>query len=277
MANADNEVLLHKYVETQVETISPFKLRSNALKLEADSLVVNNNEGLEQAKKLRKEIIAHENTVEAARKAITSQFDSVTKSLITLQREVLYPVVEARAVVGDKVLSYEAELERIRQIEVDRVNKIITLLVDHVDVARIRSLKELSSYEELFEARVKALKETDAKIPEIISLIGDVRYNISEQRDHIRRLEAQSNEAKRNELERQAQQAKAQKDAAAAARTVASAPKTGSRMRMTFEIINPDAIPRELCVPSEALIRNYINEHNLESLDGVLIKRERVL
>ncbi len=280
MADAKNEAMLHQYVETQVATISPFKVKSEALKKDVEALVLDSPEAVENAKKLRKEIIAHENLVEGERKAITGQFDAVTKSLITLQRDVLAAAVEAKAELGKKVIAYEDELEKQAIAEKQRVQKILEAFVnnDGVSIGQIRSLKDLAAYEEKIEGRVTNMKPEHAAMPQMISMIADIRTAIAERRDTIRRIDQESNEAKQNDLQRQADQARAAKEAKAAEKAVAPAVvKTGSRTRMTFQIVNPDQVPRELCVPSEKLIREYINENNSEHLDGVLIKRERVL
>lgn len=280
MADAKNQAQLQTYIEREVATISPLKQRSTALKKQVTDLVVNDSESVETAKALRKDLIAHEKDVENMRKDVTRQLDDVKKTLIAAERDVLAPAVEAKTELGKKVVAYEEELERQAAAEKERVDKIITALVenDGVHIYQIRSLKALDLYEGKFETRIKHLKDEDAKLAQVISIIADVRTAIGEQRDKIRRLDAESNEAKRNDLERQAEQQRAEKEARAAEKSqTVAAPKTGSRVRMTFEIVNPDQIPRELCVPSETLIRNFINENNLEHLDGVLIKRERVL
>lgn len=282
MAQAENEILLHQYTEQAVEQISPYKLRSNDIKSRIDDLEVNDADGVKLAKDLKKEITTHEKLVEGDRKSFTTQLDKVKSTFIAKEREVLEPLVEARKTLSDKVVAYETEQERLAAIEQDRQRDIIKGLVENggVGVHQIRSLKDLAAYEEKFEARIVKLKEDDAKLAAVISVIADVRTAINERRDTIRRLDKESTEAKQNDLERQADQARAEKQAAAARKEevkTTAQPKAGVRTRMSFEIVNPDSIPRELCEPSPALIRAYINENNLEHLDGVLIKRERVL
>lgn len=281
MTTAAGQAQLQTYIEQEVATISPLKVRSELLKKQVTDLKITNSDDVTVAKGLRKDIIAHENAVSDMRLDITRQLNDVTKTLIAAERDVLAPAVEAKADLGKKVVAYEDELERVRLVEVDRVNKIIKALVDNdgVSIYQIRTLRDLAAYESIFVTRVSQLSPADAKIADVIKVIADVNYGISEQRDKIRRLDAESNEAKRRELERDAEKAKAAKEAEIAARSVktTAAPKTGSRIRMTFEIVHPDQIPRELCVPSDTLIRAYINDNNLEHLDGVLIKRERVL
>lgn len=281
MSTANSQAQLQTYIEQEIATISPLKVRSENLKKQVNDLTISGSDDVTVAKGLRKDIIAHEKAVSEMRLGVTRQLNEVTTSLINAERDVLAPAVEAKAEIGKKVIAYEDELERQRLVEVDRVNKIIKALVDNdgVGIYQIKSLKDLSAYEDKFEARVTKLKETDAKLAEVIKVISEIRYGINEHRDKIRRLDAESNEAKRRQLEREAEAAKAAKEAELAARSekTTAAPKTGSRVRMTFEIIKPELIPRELCVPNDALIRAYINDNNLEHLDGVLIKRERVL
>lgn len=282
MADANNQVKLHAYIEAEVATISPLEARSKELEKQAQDLKIETAEDVDTAKQLRKDIIAHDKAVNGMRLEITRQLDDVKKTLINAERNVLAPNVHAKTLVGDKILAYEAEQERLAALEKERQHKIITALVENggVQIYQIRSLKDLAAYEEKFEKRVTELNEDDAKLASVISIIADVRYAISERRDTIRRLDKESNEAKQRELERQAEQARAEKEAskqAKAADKAAAQPKTGSRVRMTFEIVKPELVPRELCVPSDALIRAYINDNNLEHLDGVLIKREKVL
>ena len=282
MADSKNQVKLHAYIEAEVATISPLEARSKELEKAAQDVEVKTADDVDTAKQIRKDIIAHDKAVNGMRLEITRQLDDVKKTLINAERSVLAPNVAAKQIVSDKILAYEEEQERLAILEKERQDKIITGLVENggVHIYQIRSLKDLAAYEEKFEQRITELNEDDAKIASVISIIADVRYAISERRDTIRRLDKESNEAKQRELERQAEQARAIQEAAKQAKAEAKAvaqPKTGSRTRMTFEVVNPDAVPRELCVPSDKLIREYINANNLEHLDGVLIKRERVL
>lgn len=282
MATADNQVKLHAYIEAEVATISPLEARSKELEQEAEALKIETAEDVDTAKQLRKDIIAHDKAVNGMRLEITRQLDDVKKTLINAERNVLAPNAKAKDLVGGKILAYEAEQERLAALEKERQHKIITALVENggVQIYQIRSLKDLTAYEDKFEKRITELNEDDAKLASVISIIADVRYAISERRDTIRRLDKESNEAKQKQLEREAEQARATQEAAKqqkVATKAAAQPKTGSRVRMTFEIVKPELVPRELCVPSETLIRAYINDNNLEHLDGVLIKREKVL
>ena len=88
---------LQEYVDSQVATISPFKIKSQELLEQAKAKEVTDDATAKEAVAIRKLITSHRTEVKNARLAITRNFDSVKSQFIDAEKDVLAPATERYA------------------------------------------------------------------------------------------------------------------------------------------------------------------------------------
>ena len=85
---------LQEYVDSQVATISPFKIKSQELLEQAKAKEITDDVTAKEAVAIRKLITSHRTEVKNARLAITRNFDSVKSQFIDAEKDVLAPAEE---------------------------------------------------------------------------------------------------------------------------------------------------------------------------------------
>lgn len=282
-----------------LEEISPLMARSLDLQKQAEEIIVTDTESLKQAIDIKKQITAYRKEVQDKRLEITRPINDVVSQFITKEKEITLPLDKGQTAIGEKVMEYEREQERIRREEEERVSKIVErFTVTQDQVYKLSNVDTVQDEGERFKKLYGELPDADQKLPavklaftESINRLADRRQyliekaereaeaarlaEISKQQDAERaELEAQrlANEKKEREIaaekermEREAQR-KADEDAAEAARKEQEKAdktrvETGVRMTIQFEIDNDMLVPRSLCEPSDKLIREYIQSH----------------
>lgn len=266
------ENALQQYVDTQVAEISPFKVRSLELLEKANSATVSDSKTARVALTIKKEITAHRTLVKNARLDITRQFDAVKSQFIDAEKDALDPAEEALQGIGKKILDYEAEQERIRRAEEARVNKIKEQF--DTNVRAIRSMKGVDERGGELKKIFSELPEEDQANPIIKLRFTEVINELLARKDAIRTAEVDAAEQAKAEVERQQAQEAAKAEADKAARAARPTVKTGVKTVTKFTVVDPDKVPRSLCVPSDQLIREAI-KNGLTEIPGVEITQER--
>ena len=103
----NDNALLQQFVDTELEQISPLEQKSIELKAKADSTNVEDDKGLAEAVKLRKEITTHITSTGKLRLEITRPLDNVKAQFIEGERRVLAAAEEAKTDLGKKIMTYE--------------------------------------------------------------------------------------------------------------------------------------------------------------------------
>lgn len=267
---------LQEFVNTQIELISPLKVVSLELAAKAESVDVKDAATVKDAVGIRKEITKHQKAVKDLRLDITRQFDEVKTQFITAEKDVLKPADDAKELVGGKILAYEAEQERLRQVEYDRVNTIIDQFT--TNVRAIRTLKAADERGAELKAIYAALPATDQNNGAIKLAFAQVVNTILERKDEIRTAQVDEAEQARAVAERRGDVAIAQLEAIDTEKEIArqqkQAPKTGIKLVTRFTVTNPASVPRALCVPSDQLIREAI-KNGLTQIPGIEITQEK--
>ncbi|MBI5117617.1 hypothetical protein HZA56_14160 [Candidatus Poribacteria bacterium] len=297
--------------EKMVGEISPFLIKSQDLKARAEAQTVTNEREAAAAVALKKEITGHRKLVQDTRLDITRQFDEVKKAIMTKEAEILLPLDEGQTDLGQKILTYQEEQERIAREERERVEKIVLRVTLSVsDTYRFKTVDEVQDEGERFKKLYGELKTEDQKLPDVkaaftvsINRLQDRKaYLIEQEEQRIERekLEAQRKEqseaqakidaekaanerkarqieAEKERLEREKQR-KADEEEAEAARKKRESEeknrvKTGARTVTKFEITDPLIVPREYCEPVEKLIRAAIAEG--KTVEGVRVWTEK--
>ena len=264
----------------QIQAISPLKIKSNELLERAKNVKVETAADVKTAKEVIKDITAHKKSTEELRKNFTRQLDDVKKQFISAERDILAPAEEARGIVANEILAFERAEEEKKKREAERVWVSLLEIKSAVAIEDAKTLEDVDKREKIAEERIAALND-DAKHPLAIAFIGKLRQEIAERKIELAKNPETEKEEAEQQLEIDKAKALAEKmeaEAKSAARAMEKeAPKTGSREKITVEIVNANEVPRELCVPSESLIKDYVKKSGADMVPGCIIKRERVI
>lgn len=285
---------LTKAEETMVAEISPFQKKSNALYEQALSVEVKDEKSLAAAVALKKEITSHRTFVKDVRLGITRKIDDLKKAIMNKEDEVLLPLDKAQTDVGEKILHYQEEQERIRAAEQARVDTLVNS-VSMGDPYGLKTVEAVDTKAAEYKKVHETMAEADRELPDVklaytqtVNKLADRRAYILEE---IRQAEVRAEQEKKSKEQSEAQakideeraaneakerkiqdekdrlerekQRKADEEAAEEARKKRerdekNTVKTGVRTVTTIEITNPELVPRQYCVPSESLIREAV-------------------
>lgn len=267
---------LQKYVDGEVTKISPLKEKSVALQKQADALEVSDNKTLKEAVDIKKDITKHATAVKNLRLDITRQFDDVKSQFIAAEKDVLAPADEAKDTITNKIVDFEREQERLRQVEARRIEAIIASF--DTNVRSLRSMKKVDERGAELKEAFSKLAKPDQDNPQIKMAFTVVINSLLERKEEIRTAEVDEAEQEKAAAARREAQVAAQEELDKAERVAErnekSAPKTGLKTVTRFTITDPNLVPRELCVPSDQLIRQAYRE-GMKTIPGVAITQER--
>lgn len=264
---------LQAYVDTQVAEISPYLIKSNALLSEAKTLKVSDVKSAKEAVNTRKQITAHKKLVADTRKEITRQFDEVKKQFIAAERDVLAPAEEAQEIIQSKLLEFERIEAEKRAAEEKRVAEVIAYLGTE-SFTHIEDEAKVEDVLQDLEDKYAELPEDDQTHPEIKLAYSNRKAAILEHLDELMLgVDTDDAEVATNKADLE--------DAALAAELKAKAeeaskPKMRIKTVTRFEITDPQLVPRELCEPSDKLIRQLLKQGVPEvEIPGVRVWQER--
>lgn len=264
---------LQEYVDTKVAAISPFKVKSLELQQKAANVIITDTKTAKEAVAVKKEITSHKTSVKNARLDVTRRFDDIKDQFIAAEKDVLKPAEEAQANITQKIFDFEAEQERIRLVEEQRL-QAITLQFD-TNVRAIRSMKGVTERGAEVKDIFGKLPKKDQENPIVKLAFTETINSLLSRKDELRTAEVDEAEQAHIEAKRARDQEVAQAEADQLVKVAArSRPKTGVKIVKKFVIINPDLVPRNMCVPSDQLIRQQINSGATE-IPGVTITEER--
>lgn len=278
-----------------LKQVSPLEQKSLELLEKATDQEVFDDVTLAQAVAVKKEINAHSKLVKDSRLALTRPLDEMKKLIMSKESEVMLPLDKAKANVADKILTYEEELERLRQIEIDRVNQILEII--SVSAWSLKTAVEV-------DYRGKEIKDAFAKLSEADQNNADIKLAFrtsidslttrktnleEEERQRVERerlakeaekqsveraaldkeraaIEAKERELQadrerqQRELERQELEAKATEQRKTEAAAEKARPKSNIATVTEFEIETPSIVDRIYCSPDSVKIRQAIKD-----------------
>jgi hypothetical protein len=287
---------LLKAQEAMIAEINPFEARSHELLVSAEAQEVTSELQLRSAVAIKKQITAHRKLVSDTRLSITRRFDDIKKAIMNRESEIVLPLDKAQSNIGEKILTYQEEQEHIRIAEAQRVSD----LVDSVSIEDAYKFKtpddvatEGARLKTVYsEMSVDDQKNGDVKLAftQSVNRLADrkayLEEEIKQEAEHARLAEEakkQSAERAAIEAEKAAVEAKERKIAAEKERLEREKQrrldeekaeadrhqreyeertrvKTGARTVMSFEVTNPELVPREYCTPNDALIRAALKD-----------------
>lgn len=299
------DATLQKFEEKMLKQVSPLEKKSVELLEKATIQNVTDDPTLAQAVALKKEINAHSKFVKDSRMALTRPLDDMKRTILDKESEILLPIEKAKANLSDKILTYEEELERVRQEEIARIEAIL----DSIRVA----VWDYSTVADV-DKKGKELKAAFSKISEIDQNNADIKLQFRESIDALttrksnleeeerqrvererlakeaekmsaeraklekeraaieeqeRKLQAEK-ERQQRELERQELEKKAEEQRKAEVAAEKSRPKSNTVTRTDFEIENPALVDRLYCSPDTVKIRQAIKDGET-NIQGVRI------
>jgi hypothetical protein len=287
---------LLKAQEAMIAEINPFEARSHELLASADLQEVTSELQLRSAVAIKKQITAHRKLVSDTRLSITRRFDDIKKAIMNRESEIVLPLDKAQSNIGEKILTYQEEQERIRVAEAQHVSDLVDS-VSIVDVYKFKFPDDVATE----GARLKTVyadmsaddqKNSDVKLAftQSVNRLADrkayLEEEIRQEAERARLAEQakkQSAERAAMEAEKAAIDAKERKIAAEKERLEREKQrrfdeekseaerkqreyeertrvKTGARSVLSFEVTNPELVPREYCTPNDMLIRAALKE-----------------
>lgn len=303
-----DNIALDKAQETMIDQINPFEAQSRELLVKAEQQEVNSEQDLASAVAVKKQITAHRKLVTDTRLGITRQFDEVKKAIMNREAEILLPLDKAQSTLGEKMLTYTEEQERIKKAEAERIQSIVmsfsvntyTLAtpeaVDEKGASLKKAYADLSQEDQkmatikvAFTQAVNALADRKAYLEEQIAQEEErkrLEAQAAEQSEERNKLEAEKaavaekerkiaaeKERLEREKQRKADEEAAEKERERIAREEKNSVKTGARTVTSFEIESPWLVPRKYCEPSDKLIRAAVKEG--VEIPGVKVTVER--
>jgi hypothetical protein len=297
---------LEKFEEKMLKEVSPLELQSIALLEKSTSIkVVKDDTTLGSAIAIKKEINAHVKFVKESRMALTRPLDDMKKTILSKESEIMLPLEKAKADISDKILTYEEELERLRALEEERLDRIL----DSISVAvwTYTTASEVDARGKEIKVAFSKLSETDQnnidiklKFRESVDALTTRKTNLEEeerqklererlakeaekqsaeraqlekQRAEIDRQEREiqaEKERKMRELERQEIERQAEEKRKEEARAEKSRPKSNIATMTEFEVVTPTLVDRIYCSPDPVKIRQAIKD-GVTEISGVRI------
>ena len=264
--------MLQEYVDSQVATISPFKVKSQELLEQAKAKEVTDDATAKEAVAIRKLITSHRAEVKNARLAITRNFDSVKSQFIDAEKDVLAPAEEALENISQKILAYQEEQERLAKEEAARVDAICVKF--EVNAKSLRSQKACDEKSAELKQVFAELSEADQNHAEIKLAFTTAINSLLTRKDELTTAERHEAEQAKIEAQRKREQEIAEAEAAKATKAQKPAVKSGIKTKTVFTVVNPELVPRSLCEPSDKLIREAI-ANGLREIPGVEVREEK--
>lgn len=272
---------LDHYEETMLAEISPLEARSRQLLADAGAVQITDDLALKDANSLKKDINSHVKSVKDLRLELTRPIDGLKNSLLEKEKEILAPAEQAKKLLGDNILAYEEEQERIRREEADRIEKIARDILGHYQPGMTKSQVEQAKLRG--KRYVTELPTEDAAQPSIRSALLTLSNRLTERMQDIeldeQRAKKQKLDRKQEEIDAQ-RQANADREAAiveeqriadeAAARAEKARPKSNIVEVTEFEIVNEFQVPREYCSPDASKIRAAVKA-GLTEISGIRV------
>lgn len=263
---------LQQYIDSQVATISPFKLRSQELLDRAESHHITDDQTAKEAVAIRKAITAHRTEVKNARLEITRNFDKVKTQFIAAENDALEPAEQALKNIGEKILAYQEEQERIAREEAARITNIEAKFKTNAN--SYRTLKACDERGAELKQIFSELSEDDQKNAQIKLAFTTAINALLTRKDEISTAERDEAEKAITAAQRKREQMAAEAEAAKSAAVTQPTVKTGVKTKLVFTVISPELVPRSLCEPSDKLIREAVNA-GLRDIPGVEIREEK--
>lgn len=296
-------------ITVDLTKFSPLLNQSQQYKITVGQVNITDSQSLKDGVELKKQLTTFIKNIEEARKIMTVPLDEKKKEIMEQEKIAKAPAEEAKAEITSKIISYEEEIERQRQAELQRIAKICagfratqlhnTIEKNEEVVAKINSDFKLLSESDQKDGSIRlAVTEILSALSKRIDDIKEINRQKAEN-DRLAKIQAEQNaeqaklEAQRIEQARiqreQEQQAKQLKDdqdrlalekarqiqAETLAKQQAKATvSTGTRTFIKMEIIDPSLVPREFCSPDSTLINNAIKNGKRE-IPGVRIFEEK--
>lgn len=197
--------------------------------------------------------------LETTRKGITEPMDKAKKKVMDFFRRPLEILEKAESAIKSAMVNFQAEQERIRQAEQERLN----------EMARKEEQKKREEKERQ-EREWRAKEEAKRKEAEKLAAQGKA--------EAAAKARAEADKAAEKAAERARQAADIQVVAPMVAKQEVSAAGIKMRENWKFRVVNANLIPRELMIPDERKLGEIARANkSLAKVDGVEFYREDII
>lgn len=195
---------LEKFVNGELQVMSPLLVKSKSFLVEANKVVVKDKDSLAEAKRQKKEMVEHRNSVKDLRLTFTRTLDGMKAQFIEKQDEVLAPSIEAEGILKERIFDYEEEQRKIKEAENARVQEIIeSLYMPKFDRKSITEDEAIKAKVD-FDMTVNALDKKDRSKKAVKEQIISTRELFEELITHVKTRDEQRATAIAQEKERRA-------------------------------------------------------------------------
>lgn len=269
------DATLQKYEDKQVAKVSKLQKKADSLKVKAEKLAVKNDQGIVTARNFIKEVNTFKKEVEALRKEYTDPLNDVIKQLIAMEKKVVKPLDDAKNIAGEKILSYEEELEMARQAEAARIDNILDRFSEIVHGDPVsKTVEDVDAKGKKVKEYYGSLDKKDQALASVKLALTTSVDRLTDMKNHILQREVSEKEQADRQKEIAKAELQAEKEAVKDERAMGSRPKTGAVTLTKFEITDPNDVPRDLCSPDESKIRQSIKNGSTD-IPGVRIYTEK--
>lgn len=274
-----------------IELLNPYQIISSNFLAEIKLIQVNDL-SYKKACDLKKQVTNFLTTSNRNRLELTRPLDNLKKLIKEKAEEVLEPAENSKIIITQKILDYEFEKEKQKALELLRIKKICdNFIYKQLKTTELSCLELLKSIQNEYQILPvldqenidvkQAIIEIVKRVNERIAQIKEKEANDKKNKELAEIKASQDKEAfelakKQAELDKQVRDQKEQE-----AKIIAenarldlekqkalkdkqemylqnSAPKSGIKTYITFEIINADLVPKEFCSPDKVKINEGI-------------------
>lgn len=222
---ADTEAQLEKFMDGELQTLSPLMKQSLALKAKADAVAITDKDSYVDAKKLKRELVSHRTSVKDMRLTFTRKLDNMKDQFIKKQDEVLEPSIAGEAFVKEQIGAWEDEQKRLKEAEETRIKGIITKLSLPTPPADA-TLEDIKRARAALKMEIGLLDVKDRNKVVIKNQIAETRARFDEREEFIVERNRQAEEAEAQRIEREKIDADRKALEAEKAQSVTESPKT---------------------------------------------------
>jgi len=266
---------LEKFVNGELQVMSPLLVKSKSFLVEANKVVVKDKDSLAEAKRQKKEMVEHRNSVKDLRLTFTRTLDGMKAQFIEKQDEVLAPSIEAEGILKERIFDYEEEQRKIKEAENARVQEIIeSLYMPKFDRKSITEDEAIKAKVD-FDMTVNALDKKDRSKKAVKEQIISTRELFEELITHVKTRDEQRATAIAQEKERRAledEQRKLQKEKAEAGGPVDNVSVPGVP-DVPADVAGPDSTPSHQSDQSPYSLVRDLGIECMSSVTKVLAER----
>jgi len=195
-------VQLEKFITGELQTLSPLEELSIELKEKAEAVKISNGYTYTNAKAIRRELVTHRTTVKDMRLTFTRKLDNLKDQFIKKQDLVLQPSIAGEALIKEKILIYEADVQRRKDVELARIAAILARFEFEKPLRASVTLEEIHRLRAWVKMELGLLDSKDRNKVAIKDKVAEIRVYLRELGEFVIERDRQAKEAEALHAER---------------------------------------------------------------------------